>query len=228
VNRERLLPLFILICSFLVGLQLGLNSLDGKATARLYQLGRVVAGSNQPVKKPILMDAKLTQVENIIGSLSVVRQENLGVIGLRFGNYISEYGQNLCSAFNKIELILFGDGVATSGEHPRLIFTGYCPIDPSPQILSNKVKGVFPLFLIEDCQSNTKFIDQIELSNGTNIKVTNMDVGVSEPDWVIEKLSFIDENNPLNVIEFNFDDIADILKNKTPKTNQEKVTVICD
>lgn len=228
MNKQRLLPLFILTFSFLIGLRLGLDSLGGKSTARIYQLGRVVAGSNQPVKRPVLMDAQLTQVENIISSLAVVRQESLGVIGLQFGNYISEYGQNLCSAYNKIELILFGDGVATSGEHPRLIFTGYCPIDSNPQILSEKVKTVFPLFLIEDCRSNVKFQDQIELSNGTNVKVTNMDVGVSEPDWVIEKLSFIDENNPLNVIEFNFDDIADILKNKIPKTNQEKITIICD
>ena len=211
-----------------MGLRLGLGSLGGKPTARIYQLGGIVAGSNQPVKRPVLMDARLTQVENIIESLSVVRDENLGVVGLQFGNFISEYGQNLCSGFNRIELILFGDGVATSGEHPRLIFTGYCPEDQNPQVLSDKVKGIFPLFLIQDCKSNTKFNDQIQLSNGTNMKVANMDVGVSEPDWVIEKLSFIDENNPLNVIEFNFDDISDILKNKVPKTNLNKITIICD
>ncbi len=229
MNIQRLLPLFILACGFVIGLRLGVTSLDGKATVRLYQLGRVVAGSNQTVKKPLLLDERLTRVENIIESLTVVRSEELGVIGIQFGNYIPEYYQSLCSAYSKIEIVLFGDEIATSGDAPKMIISGLCPSDPNAKILTHKLPQIFPLFLISDCKSSARIQDQIELSNGTNIKTVNMfDIGVDEPKWLIQKINFIDESNPVNTIEFNHQEIKTILVNKSPNAIRDKIFVSCN
>lgn len=215
---------------FAVGLKVSLNSFEGKTTARLYVSGRVVADSAQAVKQPLLMNKRLLREENIIESLAIVRRNDLGVIGIQFGNYITPYGQTLCSAFSKIEMILFGDNVATSGEHPKMILSGDCPgrVIARENAYSPKIQEVFPVLMLEDCESNTQIKDQIQLTNGTNTKVINLDVGVREPDWIIEKLSFIDENNALNTLEFNHVEIKEILNSGRNPSFRENIVINCE
>ncbi len=223
------LSILVAFLGFSAGLKMSLKSFDGKTTARLYEQGRVVAGTRQPVKKTLLLNENIVQEENIILSTTVTRDENLGIIGLKFGNFITEYGQSLCSAFSKVEVILFGDSIAVSGEAPRIIFTGDCPSRRTTNSRSTalQLETIFPMFLISDCQQNTKVADQYQLSNGTNVKLTNIDFGLSEPDWVLEKVSFIDENNPVNAIEFEFGQIKQILQASERGSSDGLIKLIC-
>lgn len=224
------LALLVAFLGFSVGYKISSKTFDGKTTARLYEQGRVVAGARQPVKKPFLFDYRVTRRENIILSTKVNKDTQLGVLGLKFGNFITEYGQSLCSAYTKVEVILFGDNVAVSGKHPKLIFTGDCPSKSSdmeaPEL---QLKEVFPLFLVSDCKANVRVEDQFQLSNGTNVKAINMyDIGVSDPDWIVEKISFIDEGNLVNSEEFSFEQIREILGSINTNIDNSKIRFICE
>jgi hypothetical protein len=212
------------LASFLIGYKSSMMSLKGKSTARVYVQGRVVAETARPVRKPLLIDEKLMDSDNIIASAVVVKDSANEFIGLKFGNFISEFGQSLCSAYSKVEVILFGDGVAVSGQPPRMIFSGECPRNDKAETetLSNQVSQAFPLFLISDCNSRSKIPDNYQLENGTTVIATNIDFMLSEPDWIVEKISFIDETNPRNAIEFNFEDIKKI------RSKSGLITVNCD
>lgn len=223
------LSILIAFLSFSAGFKISLKTFEGKTTARLYEQGRIVAGMGPPVKKAFLFDDRITRRENIILSTTVVKDKQLGVIGFRFGNFITN-GQSLCSAYNKIELVLFGDNIATSGKHPQLIFTGNCPSAASTDLESQELQlqDVFPLFLISNCENNTKVNNEYNLSNGTDIKVVNMDVGISEPDWVLESISFYnDDDNRLNSENFNFEQIQDILRTMDTRSDNPKIKFIC-
>ena len=212
MKTKSLLIIFLGILGFGSGLCFSLKTFEGQKTTRLYVQGRLVAGTNSPVKKSLLVDEKLVNIENIIASMSSAEDNSLGVIGLRFGNYISEYGQSLCSAFNTVEVILYGEGMAVSGQPPRIILTGACPTESSTDLgsMNFQLKTIFPIFLISDCRSNATLNDAFILENGTEVKITNMDFGVSEPDWIVEKVSLFDKNYPVNGIEFDFQEIKKI------------------
>lgn len=197
-----------------------LKTWSGKTTARVYIQGRVVADTKAPVQKALLIEKKLIDPANVIASAYVVKDQKNDFIGIRFGNYITQYGQSLCSAYSTIEIILFGDGVAVSGEPPRMIFTGACPRSKNESnVQSKNISSTFPLFLISDCKTNQKMNEQFQLSNGTDVKATNVDFGVSEPDWLVDKITFIDETNPVNNLEFEVQDIRSILAKSQSNRN---------
>lgn len=230
MRANTIIYIFLGVVGFAAGLCFSLKTLEGQKTARLYVQGRLVANTKSPVKKPLLVQDKLVQIENVIASMVSVEDEAMGVIGLRFGNYISEYGQSLCSAFNTVEVILYGEGVAVSGQPPRMILTGACPKESSSDIqsFSAQLQKTFPVFLVSDCAKNTVLNDAFILENGTEVKVTNMDFGVSEPDWIIEKISLFDKNYPVNGVEFDFHEIKKIRQNAGLNLKDGFVRIPCN
>ncbi len=233
MKLDQVLKFGFLFLSLVLGLIIGnyfiLNSWNGETTARVYLQGRVVADTVRPVQKSILINQQITNRENIISSLSVSRDPKANVIGLQFGNYLTEKGQSLCSAFGRIEVILFGDGLAVSGEAPRIIVEGACPSNEATEVgsIGLKIETIFPIFLISECQK-PQSDDLLTFDNGTEIKMTNVDFALSEPDWIIEKITFFDENNNLKMIEFDNNQIKQILSKKRAQSEALFIKVICE
>lgn len=212
----------------MVGLVLGysyvVKSWNGQTTARVYLQGRVVAGTTKPVQDTLLVSSKVQDETNIISSLKIVRNSEANIIGLNFGNYITEYGQSICSAYRNVEIILFGNGLAVSGEPPRIIIEGLCPSSESSSNMSLNLDNLFPVFLISECnkiQENDFYI----IEDSSEVKFSNIDFPLSEPDWIIEKITFSDDNNT-KLIEFDVNRIRQILSQKNKDTSDIKI--ICE
>lgn len=216
MNRTYLFYILLPLLAFIVAYKFATSTWNGQITSRTYYQGRVLAESERPIKSPELVSKDQKQTDNIIWDLKVIRSESDGIIGLKFGSYISEFGQTLCSVYSKVELVLHGDGVAVSGKSPKIVIEGDCPNEGQ-----GGADGVFPIFLISDCQSDQDASEFIQLSNGTELRISNTDFPISEPDWVIEKLTFIDENNSVKSLDFNHLMIKEILKSsgKSKKSN---------
>lgn len=232
MKKDNIFILFIGILSFALGFGFILKTWDGKKTARIYERGRLVANAKSPVKKPLLVNEKVIHPKNIISSLKVVEDQETHTIGILFGNYISEYDQSLCSAFDTIEVVLYGDNVAVSGKPPRMILTGDCPKGSQSDIesLSLQLEASFPVFRISDCKENVSLPDNYELENGTVVLMTNMDFGISEPDWMIEKVSFFDKDkdHSENVIKFDHLQIKEIRQDAKSDLNNGFIRIKCD
>lgn len=210
----------------MLGLVLGhkfvTRSWDGQTTARVYLQGRVVAGTTKPVQDTLLVNSNVQNENNIISSLKLVKDENSNLIGLNFGNFITEYGQSLCSAYRNVEIILFGNGLAVSGEPPRVLVEGLCPAAESLSGLGLNLDVVFPVFLISEC-SKVQEQDFYTINDTTEVKFSNVDFPLSEPDWIIEKITFSDDNNA-KLIEFDINRIRKILSAR----NQTDIKIICN
>lgn len=215
------------LISFTLGYFFATKSWDGKVTARVYLQGRVLANTTRPMQDPLLIETLIRLENNIISSLKITRDKNKNMIGLVFGNYITESGQDLCSLYRNIEVTLFGDNVANSGKHPRLIIQGVCPTgsatNSSQNSTSLNINGVFPLLEISECdQLQNK--ESVDTNFGTKILFSNLEgLTLGEPDWILERVTFSDQENEINNIDFDINRIRQIILEK----NAENIKIRC-
>ena len=110
----------------------------------------------EPMKQALLIKEELRFEENIILGAQVVFDSQRGINGIEFGNFLNSEGEDLCSYFSGIEMVLFGEGIAISGNHPRITIERICPL--GKKLLENGVRDrapIFDIFQAGDCGKKT-------------------------------------------------------------------------
>ena len=227
MKKEFLLFVIFFGLGAFAGHHLVMDSWKGFRTSRLDIEGRKVADIRKPVKQAVLIKEELRYRENIILGAQSTFDPHRMVNGIEFGNFVNSEGKDLCSYFSEIEMVLFGDGVAISGDHPQITIRGACPTEEEGSS-RGEIKDrtlMFDIFRSSDCEKN--FSDDFyELENGTRAELNVTGFTLSEPTWLVKKIVFMHPSMSTEDLEFSFYNIKKILK-EDGKTSPFTLEISC-